>query len=340
METLGAPARRNTEAAGAGLQKGLGWFSVGLGLAELAAPRALARAIGIDDGGRTGLTIRAFGARELANGLGILARPRAALPLWARVAGDALDLAFLAWAFGAKRTHTERLVGAIASVAGVAALDVIASRRAIRTQTGAGKPILRAITVYRPAADVYAFWRDFEQLPMFMSHLESVEEMGGRSRWTAKLPTGNTVQWEAEVIDDRPGERIEWRTVRGSKHPNRGRVTFRPILGGSATEVCVEMQVGEGVEAAIASLFAGAQIQGDLRRFKQVLETGEVVRSDASIHRGPHPAQPSEAALPAPSGRAARSPAGARAGRSIGTGDRIGIGSGFDPKDANKGGLP
>jgi uncharacterized membrane protein len=88
--------------------------------------------------------------------------------------------------------------------------------------------------------------------------------------------------------------------VRGSKHPNRGTVTFRPIMGGSATEVCVEMQVGEGIEAAVAGLFAGAQIEGDLRRFKQVLETGEIVRSDASIHRGPHPARPSrdEGGLP------------------------------------------
>jgi uncharacterized membrane protein len=81
--------------------------------------------------------------------------------------------------------------------------------------------------------------------------------------------------------------------VRGSKLPVRGTVTFRPVLGGSATEVCVEMQLGAGAGAAIAALFAGPQIEGDLRRLKQVLETGEVVRSDASIHRGPHPARPS-----------------------------------------------
>jgi uncharacterized membrane protein len=294
MQIQGAEPRRISEPNGVGLSRGLGWFSVGLGLTELAAPRVLARAIGIDDSGLTGVTIRAMGARELLNGLGILARPRRALPLWARVAGDAIDLAFLAWAFGAKRTHTQRLVGAIASVAGVAALDVIASRRAAAAQLAATRPIIRTITVYRPAADVYAYWHDFEQLPVFMSHLESVEDLGnGRSRWTASLPAGGVVSWEAEVIEDRPGERIEWRTVRGSKHPNRGRVTFRPILGGSATEVCVEVQMGHGIEAAVAKLFAGAQVEGDLRRFKQVLETGEVVRSDASIHRGTHPARPS-----------------------------------------------
>lgn len=295
MQTHEARARRTSEPPnGAGLTRGLGWFSVGLGIAELAAPRALARAIGVDHRGRARAAIRAMGARELVNGLGILARPRRALPLWARVAGDAIDLAFLAWAFGARRTHTQRLVGAIATVAGVTVLDVLASRRATRARRSATRPISRTITIYRPASDVYAFWRDLEQLPMFMSHLASVVDAGGgRTRWTAKLPTGRTASWEAELVEDLPGERIEWRAVRGTKLPNRGSVTFRPVMGGTTTEVCVEMEVGPGLPAAIGRLFAASQIEGDLRRLKQVLETGEVVRSDASIHRGPHPARPS-----------------------------------------------
>jgi uncharacterized membrane protein len=293
MQSHGAIARRNAE-PNAGLTRGLGLFSVGLGIAELAAPRVLARAIGIDPHGRTSTTIRAMGARELLNGLGILMRPRAALPLWARVAGDAIDLAFLAWAFSAKRTSTQRLVGAIASVAGVAALDVIASQSTARSQRAAERPILRSITIYKPVADVYAFWRDFEQLPRAMSYLESVTDQGGgRSRWTAKLPKGS-VSWETEVIEDLPGQRLEWRTVRGQALPIRGCVTFRPILGGSATEICLEMQLGHGAAAALASLIAGPQIEGDLRRVKQVLETGEIIRSDASIHMGPHPARPAK----------------------------------------------
>jgi uncharacterized membrane protein len=280
MQLQGAAARRISVPNGSGLSRGLGWFSIGLGLAEIAAPRMLARAIGVDPKGRTGTAIRAMGARELASGLGILARPQRALPLWARVAGDAIDLAFLGWALGARRTSTQRLVGAIATVAGVAALDVFASRRVARAERAAGRPIQRAITVYRPPADVYAFWRDFEQLSQVMEHVESVEDLGdGRTRWTAKLATGVTVTWEAETIEDLPGQRIEWRTLRGSKHPNRGSVTFQPILGGAATEVHVEMQVGRGVSAALASLFAGLQIEADLRRLKQLLETGEVARA-------------------------------------------------------------
>jgi uncharacterized membrane protein len=292
MQSHGAIARRNSEPTG--LTRGLGLFSVGLGLAELAAPGMLARAIGIDPHGRTGATIRAMGVRELLNGLGILMRPRAALPLWARVAGDAVDLAFLGWAFNSKRTSTQRLVGAIVSVAGVAALDVIASQGTAKSQRAAERPILRSITIYKPVADVYAFWRDFEQLPRAMHYLESVVDLGGgRSRWTAKLPKGS-VSWESEIIEDVPGQRLEWRTVRGSTLPNRGCVTFRPILGGSATEVCLEMQIGHGAGATLAGMIARPQIEGDLRRVKQVLETGEVVRSDASIHMGPHPARPSK----------------------------------------------
>lgn len=293
MQSQGAVARRNAE-PNAGLSRGLGLFSVGLGIAELAAPRVLARAIGIDPHGRTSTTIRAMGARELLNGLGILLRPRAALPLWARVAGDAIDLAFLGWAFSAKRTSTQRLVGAIASVAGVAALDVIASQSAAKSQRTIERPVMRTITIYKPPADVYAFWRDLEQLPRALNYLDSVVDLGnGHSRWTAKLLKGG-VSWESEIIEDLPGQRLEWRTVRGSELPNRGCVTFKPILGGSATEVCLEMQIGHGAGATLASLVAGPQIDGDLRRVKQVLETGEVMRSDASIHAGPHPARPSK----------------------------------------------
>ena len=293
MQSHGASAQSNSGPS-AGLSRGLGLFSVGLGLAELAVPRVLARAIGVDPHGRTSTTIRALGARELVNGLGILLRPRASLPLWARVAGDAIDLAFLAWAFGAKRTSTQRLVGAIASVAGVAALDVIASRGTAKAERDAERPVTRSITIYKPTADVYAFWRDFEQLPRAMSYLESVVDLGGgRSRFTAKLPKGSA-SWETEIIEDLPGERLEWRTVRGATLPNRGCVTFRPVLGGSATEVTLEMQIGRGGAAALAALIAGPQMMGDLRRVKQVLETGEVVRSDASIHAGPHAARPSK----------------------------------------------
>jgi uncharacterized membrane protein len=275
------------------LAKSLGWFSVGLGVAELAAPRTLARMIGVDETGPTPLTLRAMGVRELVSGIGILARPRRAGPLWARVVGDAIDLGLLTWALRSHRTSAQRLGIAIGSVAGVMVLDVIAGMRQRRSLRA--RPIIRTITINRSPTDVYAHWRNLEDLPRFTSYLESVTELDDeRSRWVAKLPTGNTVEWTAELLEDVPGERIRWRATSGPDL--RGTVLFRPAPGGRGTEVRIAMQVGSGgrVGSSLAKLIVGSQIEGDLRRFKQVLETGDLVRSDASIHRMPHPAQPDQ----------------------------------------------
>src|SRR4051812_11604797 len=84
------------------LSQGLGWFSIGLGLSELVAPRAVARLVGADPSMRTRMTLRSAGVREIAAGIGILLRPRRSLPLWARVAGDIVDLGLLAWAATSK----------------------------------------------------------------------------------------------------------------------------------------------------------------------------------------------------------------------------------------------
>jgi uncharacterized membrane protein len=147
---------------------------------------------------------------------------------------------------------------------------------------------------------VYSFWRNFENFPRFMSHLESVQASGDRSRWRAKAPFGGTVEWEAEIVVDRPNEEIAWRSLKGALVPNQGSVRFTPAPGGRGTEVRVELQYEPPagvVGAAIAKFFGEEpkqQIQGDLRRFKQMMEPGEVLHSDASIHRGMHPARPSK----------------------------------------------
>src|SRR5215212_6007393 len=134
-----------------------------------------------------------------------------------------------------------------------------------------------------------------------MAHLESVQVLeNGRSRWKAKAPMGTNVEWEAETIEDRPNELISWRALPDSTVPNSGQVRFREAPGGRGTEVTVELQYqppGGKLGSLIAKLFGeepSQQVKGDLRRFKQVIELGEVVHSDASIHRGPHPAQPPE----------------------------------------------
>lgn len=273
------------------LARALGWFSIGLGVVQVAAPGWLARGVGVSDGKANLLLVRAVGGRELATGAGIQLRPRPRRWLWARVGGDALDLALLGAALGNPRTDRRRLTIATGAVAGVTALDLLATFRRASRPT-AGEPTMRArtaITINRPVDDVYRYWRDFKNLPSFMAHLDSVEVTGERqSHWVAHAPAGRSVQWDAEITDDTPGERIAWRSLDGADVANSGSVEFAPAPRGQGTEVTVELEYeppGGKLGAAVAKLFGEEplqQVKDDLRRCKQVLETGEVLRSDGT----------------------------------------------------------
>lgn len=161
--------------------------------------------------------------------------------------------------------------------------------------------VKKAITVNRPATELYQYWHDFENLPRFMQHLVSVQVTGEkRSHWTAQAPAGATVEWDAEIVEDRPDELIAWRSLAGAAVDNAGAVRFAPAPGGRGTEVRVELQYdppGGALGATVAKLFGeepAQQVGDDLRHFKQVLETGEITQSDASA-KGGGPAQaPSE----------------------------------------------
>lgn len=273
----------------AGLGRGLAAFSVGLGLAELAAPAAVARLIGADDCGITKPALRLFGAREILTGLGLFAQPQSVAGPWARVFGDMLDLAFLGYILKSKSINRTRTVGAIAAVAGVMLVDAFAGVR--RQRMALAEPVRQTVTIARQPEEVYRIWRSVERLPEFMTWVEDVQDLGGnRSHWKVRTPVGATIEYDAEIVEDVPNHRIAWQSLPGASVPNRGQVTFIAAPGGRGTEVIVEMQVA----APLAKTLAGAEAKGDLRRLKQVLETGEIVHSDASIHRGPHPAQPSE----------------------------------------------
>ncbi|HEX2063631.1 MAG TPA: SRPBCC family protein, partial [Acidimicrobiales bacterium] len=157
-----------------------------------------------------------------------------------------------------------------------------------------------SITVNAPPDQVYAAWRAFEELPRFMAHLESVQERDSRhSHWVAKAPAGRTVEWDAELVDDVPGKVISWRSAEGADVPNRGSVRFSEAPGPRGTEVSVDLRYEPpfgAPAAAVARIFGEDPLQqakDDLRRFKQVVETGEVVRSEGSpegsrIHRQLH----------------------------------------------------
>lgn len=280
------------------IANGLGWFSLGLGLAEVIAPKAFARFIGAE--GRHTVLIRLMGLREITAGVGILTNRRPAQWVWARVAGDAVDLALLGAALSSPKADHGRLKAATAAVVGVTALDFYNAQQLSRDDADRAIRV-HTITVNNSPDEVYRFWRDFENLPRFMSHLESVRITGERrSHWVAKAPAGTTVEWDAEITKDVPGQMIAWRSVEGADVENSGVVRFDSAPGGRGTEVRVELiynPPGGLLGAGVAKLFGeepGTQIKGDLYRFKQVMETGEVVHSDSSIHRGMHPAKPAE----------------------------------------------
>jgi uncharacterized membrane protein len=274
------------------LSRALGWLSVGLGLAQIAAPGALARAIGMPE---RPTVMRAFGLREIASGIGILAGRRPAAWLWARVAGDALDLAALGAALGSPRARQNRIVAAAVAVAGVSALDVLCSREISRSpdrrtrSSGASQDVAvaKTVNVDRAPEDLYRFWRDFPNLSRIMKHVESVEVLGDRrTRWRVRGPAGQPVEWEAEIAEDRPGEVISWRSLPASAVETSGSVRFARASGGRGTAVRVEMRYrppGGAVSALFAKLLGMAPEQAlriDLMRWKQLMETGEIATTE------------------------------------------------------------
>ena len=269
--------------------QGLGWFSVGLGLTALLAPRALGAATGV--GARTGL-LRMIGLRELAAGAGLL-RSRDATPwLWSRVAGDTMDLMML----GAAATRPEtsartRSLVSLGVVAGVTAADVAASlrhsrQRSRRSRAGpADEYIERSVVINKSRQECYAYWRDVTHAPNFMRMIDSVTVLDERnSHWVARLPGrgGARLEWNSQISEDRPGERIAWHSTQDAPLVHAGVVSFERAPGERGT--LVRLVVHYGPPAGRAAMYAARavgrpaefEITEDLRRFKQILETGEI----------------------------------------------------------------
>ena len=150
----------------------------------------------------------------------------------------------------------------------------VSAKRGIRVE--------KSVTVNKSPEELYRFWRNFENLPRIMDHLESVRTMGDtRSHWVAKAPAGSSVEWDAEIINDKRNEMIAWRSLEGADVNNAGSVHFREATGGRGTEVKVVLEYdppGGTSGALVAKLFGEApdqQITEDLRRFKQFMEAGE-----------------------------------------------------------------
>jgi uncharacterized membrane protein len=155
--------------------------------------------------------------------------------------------------------------------------------RVVQLARGGGIAIERALTIGRPSDEVYRFWRNLENLPRFMRHVEDVRSgPDGRSRWVVRGPAGRRVRWEAEVTEDRPPRLIAWRSLRSADVEHAGRVEFAPAPGGRGTVVRVSLTYrapGGKPGALLAKLLGeepGQQVADDLRRLKQLLEAGEI----------------------------------------------------------------
>lgn len=282
--------------------RALGWFSLGLGLGELVFPGRVARLAGVNNRFATRSLMRALGAREVAAGVGLFSQPTKPGWLWTRVLGDLVDLALLGAAMFSRRTNRRRTGLATAAIVGVTAIDAWAGQAAL---AAGAAPVRRAITIGRSSDEVYEYWRQLTNLPLFMKQVEAVEVLDPhRSRWLARGSRGQSVVWDAEILEDRPGELLRWRSFDGAMLQHEGKVRFSPTPDLTGTEVHWELRPGpsRGLGAVLRALVepvsevvVGGKMDVDLGRLKQLLETGEIAHSDASIHRRPHAARPAAA---------------------------------------------
>ena len=217
----------------------LGWFSIGLGSAQLTAPRIVCKLIGAQTDGAAPRLMRLMGLRELTQGTGILVRPRPTMWLWSRVAGDLVDLSLLA--LTGARNRRLRTAFAVANVVAVTIPDVYESRFLSRKKGPArsGMIVQKAVTINRPRHDVEQAW-------------------------------------------------LAWTDLHAKLEERRARVSFADAPGNRGTELIVQFDHDPpaGDLGAVAQKLTGkdlaTQLADDLRRFKQQVETGEVVRSDST----------------------------------------------------------
>ena len=148
----------------------------------------------------------------------------------------------------------------------------------------------KSVTIRRPRDEVFAAWRDFARLGEFMENVERIDVLDDkRSHWVVKAPGGRTVEWDARITEERPGELIAWTSEEGADVPNSGRVEFREAQADRGTIVTATLVYDPPAGAVgkiIAKLFQrepAIQARRELRRFKQLMETGEVATNARTL---------------------------------------------------------
>jgi len=305
------------------LATAFGGLSSAIGIWYAVAPRHFLQTIGMRPTDHRIRLTRLVAAQEMSVGGALLTDGRAGRWLAMRVAGDAVHGVMLGMATQAPDNDKRQLRVAWAAWLGITVADVLGMLAANRIEmTGAqleqgpgeSTPSAlivadgathRAVTINRSPDEVYAFWRQLDNLPRFMKHVQRVDVLDQtRSHWVAKGPVGN-VEWDAEITQDEPGRLIAWTSTGSSALWNRGQVRFEPAPGNRGTEVHVDLEYAPPagpIGVAVARLLGeepSQQIAGDLRRFKSILETGDVPVSEATVGgrtRRQRPAQPIEVA--------------------------------------------
>jgi uncharacterized membrane protein len=152
----------------------------------------------------------------------------------------------------------------------------------------------RTVSIYRSRQELYDFWRDFRNLPLFMENIEVVEVMDGNlSHWVVRGPAGADLEWDSRITEDVPGEVIAWRSVEGAAVENSGRVEFRDSPNKRGTIVSVTIAYdppGGKLGKVFAKIFRrepAIQARHELRRFKQLMETGELPTSALTVETWP-----------------------------------------------------
>jgi len=168
---------------------------------------------------------------------------------------------------------------------------LLGTNRAIRTNPQSvsvpheqGEHIVGVVTIDRPVEELFAIWRNFQNLPNIMSYLEKVEIIDDtHSRWTVKAPAGTTVSWDAEIINEVKNEVIGWRSLHNAQVANAGSVRFRPAPYEKGTQMRVTLEYvapGQKLGVAVAKWLGQnpeQQLQDDLERFKMYIESGAFI---------------------------------------------------------------
>ena len=160
-------------------------------------------------------------------------------------------------------------------------------------KSGEGVKMEKSLTINRSPEEIYAFWRQFENLSRFMQHIQSVTDKGdGISHWVMKTSHDRTLEWDARLIEDKPGQMISWQSLEGADVDNAGSVWFTPATGGRGTMLKVSMKYsppGGKLGSMLAKLMgdgAEKQMADDLFRLKSLLETGEIPTTEGQPHGG------------------------------------------------------